>query len=68
MTSRFRIGYQANIEQKCGFKDVHIFSDFLFARPIISNPPVHPDLHVVQIEKTVQINGRPLNQLICHLP
>ena len=46
-----RIGYEANIEQKCGFEDVHIFSGFLFARPIISNPPTHPDLYGLQIEK-----------------
>ena len=55
-----RIGYEANIEKKCSFEGVHIFSDFLFARPIISNPPTHPDLHIAQIEKNVRINGRPL--------
>ncbi len=63
MTFRFRIGYKANIEQKCGFNGVRIFSDFLFAQPIFSNPPSHPDLHVGQIEKTVRINGRPLRGL-----
>ena len=46
-----RIGYEANIEQKCGFEGVRIFSGFSLARPNISNPPTHRHLHVVQIEK-----------------
>ena len=54
---------QQKKNKKCRLKGVHIFSDFLFARPTFSNPPTHPDLHV-QIDKTIQINGRPLTYII----
>ncbi len=54
------IGYEANIEKKVVLKVYVFLLIFHLHGPLFQNTPTHPDLHIVQIEKNVQINGRPL--------
>ncbi len=39
------------------FQGVHIFWYYLFSESISYDPPTHPYLQFMQIEKTVRFNG-----------